>query len=105
MQNWLLSIPLDKLEETYQSLKDELTSHYKDELRLLTEHRVMPRGKREEFYNAEKAIVMKLILLAGGYEVTKVMSECWTLARKEYPAPRPLGPSYLLECQEGRGLR
>lgn len=102
---WLQSIPLDKLEETYQSLKDELTGYYKEELRLLTEHRVMPRGKRDEFYEAEKEIVMKLILLAGGYEVTKIMSECWSLARKAYPAPRPLGPSYLLDCQEGWGLR
>lgn len=102
MKEWLDSIPTDKILDTFQELKDELTGHYREELRLLTEHRFLPEGKRAEFYEKEKEVVMKLILLAGGYEVTQIMHECWLVARNEYSRPGMYNPCFLLPCQEGR---
>ncbi|MHB8596165.1 MAG: hypothetical protein ACYDER_05065 [Ktedonobacteraceae bacterium] len=104
MKDWLDSIPTGKLLDTFQELKDELTEHYREELKLLTEDQFLVGGKRAEFYEKEKEIVMKLILLAGGYEVTQIMHECWRVARYEYPMSRAYGPCYLLPCQRDKGV-
>ncbi len=102
MKNWLDSIPTEKLLDTFQELKDELTEQYREELKLLTEHRFLTGSKRAEFYEKEKEVVMKLILLAGGYEVTQIMHECWRVARNEYPKSGAYNPCYLLPCQHDR---
>ncbi|HVB20818.1 MAG TPA: hypothetical protein VNG51_02610 [Ktedonobacteraceae bacterium] len=94
MMGWLESIPTDKLEETYQSLKDELTEHYREELKQLQEHPIMLAGKRAGFYNLEKELCMKMILLAGGYEVTVVMNEYWEKAVREIPTHHYASPSF-----------
>ena len=104
MKDWLDSIPTDKLLDTFQELKDELTEHYREELKLITDHQFLVVGKRAEFYEKEKELVMKLILLAGGYEVTHIMHECWRVARDEYTRSGVYNPCYLLPCQRGRGV-
>lgn len=92
--SWLESIPTDKLEKVYQSLKDELTEHYREELRLLKEHSIMTGKKRAAFYDAEKEVVMKMIVIAGGREVVQVIHECWLTAMREIPSNHFLSPSF-----------
>ena len=104
MMAWLLSIPTDKLEEEYESLKNQLTQHYREELQFIFAHQRMSQTMRASFYGAEKELVMKLILLAGGSEVTQVMTECWAIARKEYPTLKNVFPSYLLPVQQEQGI-
>lgn len=104
MMAWLLSIPTDKLEEEYESLKNQLTQHYREELQFLFAHQRMSTTVRASFYGTEKELVMKLIMLAGGSEVTQVMSECWELVRKEFPMFKNVFPSYLLPVQEEQGI-
>lgn len=99
MMSWLEAIPLDKLEETYQSLQDELTEHYREELRLLREYPIMGAGKRAEFYEKEKELCMKMILLAGGTEVMQVMDECWLVAKGEIPTFHAVNPTFRLPSQ------
>jgi hypothetical protein len=59
----------------------------------------MPGGKRAYFYDAEKEIVLKLLLLAGGTETTQVATECWLLAKKDVPTHHAIYPSFRLPSQ------
>ena len=80
-------------------LKDELTECYREELRVLRDNPIMPRGKRAYFYDAEKEIVMKLLVLTSGTETMQVANECWLRAKKDVPIHHAIYPSFRLPSQ------
>ena len=90
MKEWIDNLP---------KLKEELTECYREELRLLREHPIMPRGRRAEFYDAEKEIVMKLFVLTSGTETMQAATECWLLAEKDVPTFHAMYPSFRLPSQ------
>lgn len=85
--------------DTLPKLKEELTECYRAELRVLRDNPIMPRDKRAEFYDAEKEIVLKLLLLTSETETMQVANECWLQAKKDVPTHRAMYSSYRLPSQ------
>ena len=99
MKDWIENLPADQMLEEYAKLKEELIECFREELRVLRDNPILPRGRRAEFYNAQKEVVLKLLLLAGGTETTQVATDCWLLAKKDVPTHHAIYPSFRLPSQ------
>ena len=73
-------------EEEYESLKEELIGHYRQELAYIYTYHDRPPV---EYYAPVKDVVARLICCLNGRELNKVLAECWKKAWYREPVCNP----------------